>query len=50
MRFSVFIPLYNKAPYLAKAIESSFVQMFMIVSCLWSMTASKSTGPGCVTR
>lgn len=28
MRFSVIIPLYNKAPYVAKAIQSLLVQTF----------------------
>lgn len=29
MRFSVILPLYNKAPYVAKAIDSIFAQTFM---------------------
>ena len=28
MRFSVIIPLYNKAPYVRKALESVLVQTF----------------------
>ena len=28
MRFSVIIPLYNKAPYVQKALESVFMQSF----------------------